>query len=225
MTGGATLLLTRPEAQSKAFLKDCEIVLGRNVPCVISPIFDIVPVGSVPDLSNSGTIIVTSGHAVRRLSNSIQGRSVVTVGAATADLARSFGAEAVAFGETAQDILDRGRELVPPVLVCRGVHARLELADELSGRGVDANEAVIYDQFAKPMTKRAVDLLAGVDPVIVPVFSPRSAALLAEYETRAPITVVAISDAAKSAWIGRGKVQVANHPTAQSMCDAVTAIL
>lgn len=219
------LLLIRPKAQSEAFLADCEARLKRRIDAVISPIIEIKPLGNGLDLDGFGTVIFSSGNGVRQLSDKLAGRKVVTVGHATAEIAWSFGAEATAFGETARDLLDRARELVPPVLVCRGVYTRVDLAAELRAQGIPADSATVYDQIAQPLTSDASDLLNGSAPVVVPLFSPRSAALLSQHSYAAPLNVITISDAVKAAWIGEPVAMVAKAPTSKAVCELVTVAL
>lgn len=219
------LLLIRPKAQSEAFLADCEARLKRRIQAVISPIIDIRPLGNVPDLDGFGTVIFSSANGVKQLSDRLVGRKVVTVGHATADVARSFGADATAFGETASDLLDRAADLEPPVLVCRGVHSRVDLAAELQIQGISAKAVVVYDQVELPMTSEALAVLNGNKPVVVPLFSPRSAALLSQQPHSAPLKVFAISDAVKAAWIGEPLAMVAKAPTSKAVCDLVTVAL
>jgi len=219
------LLLIRPKAQSEAFLADCEARLERQIDAVISPIIDIKPLGVDPDLDGFRTVIFSSGNGVRQLADRLAGRNVVTVGRATAEIARSFGAEVSAFGETAADLLDRAHELVPPVLVCRGVHTRVNLAVELQAQDIAADSAIIYDQVARPLTSDATDLLNGPTSVVVPLFSPRSAALLSQYPHAAPLNVIAISNAVKAAWIGNSVASVAKAPTSKAVCDLVSVAL
>ena len=222
---GPTLLLTRPEAQSKSFLADCERRLGRRIPAVISPVMDIIPVGEPPDLNDFATIVVTSGNAVRQLGDNLEGRRVLTVGEATAALARGQGARAEALGETAEAFLERVEEVTFPAIACRGQHARCNLADRLSAKGGPTVDAVLYDQVPRPLSRAAQALLAGSSQVVVPVFSPRSAELLSRFAAAAPIIVLAISEAARTAWKGDAEFRVAERPTAESMCDLVVSAL
>ncbi len=219
------LLLIRPKVQSLAFLADCEARLGRRIDAVVSPIIDIEPIGEIPDLDGYGTVIFTSSNAVRQMSENLKGRLVATVGDATAELARSLGADATVFGETANDLLDRAEALVPPVLICRGVHARVDLQAELTARGVAATSVIVYDQVARSLTPLAVDLLSGSNPVILPLFSPRSAMLLSREPLRAPMNVIAISEAVKAAWTGASIARVAKEPNSKAVCDLVTEAL
>ena len=217
-----TLLLTRPEAQSRAFLHQCEAAVGRRLPTVVSPVMEIERIGELPDLDGYGTSVFTSGNGVRSAleTGSLTGRTVATVGKKTADLAKAAGADAVPLGEDVDGFIAGAGDLTGPVLLCRGVHSRGDLAERLRGLGLAVDEAVIYDQAARALSSAALSLLAGTNPVIVPIFSPRSAALLAGYgEITAPVTVIAMSRNVADAWSGPGEVLVAEKPTSEAMCS------
>ncbi len=225
MKTGPTLLLTRPLAQSTTFLEQCTIRLGRPIKSVISPILRIEPIGDPLNWPATHTIVVTSSNAVRRLADSLNGRAVAAVGEATAKLAREYGADAKCLGETADAFLKRADQLSSPVLVARGVHTRIDLASALSTRGISAESVIVYDQIEELLSPEALALLAGSQPVAVPVFSPRSAALLGAYPNNAPLTVLAISTAVADAWPGHAEIKVALRPDADEMCDLVTEVL
>ncbi len=217
----ATLLLTRPEPQSRAFLAECEIAMQRRLPVVISPLLRIEPLGEVPDLEPFDTIILTSGNGVARLGSALAGRHVVTVGEKTAALARESGAAAVALGENVEAFLEQASKIKDRVLFCRGVHSRGDLAEKLTGFGVRVEEAVLYHQAAVPLSNAACLLLEGAAPVIAPVFSPRTAKLLSANQISAPITVLAISAATAQAWTAGGQIRTANAPDSASMQELV----
>jgi uroporphyrinogen-III synthase len=217
-----TLLLTRPEAQSKAFLISCEKAAGRRLPAIISPVMSISHMGELPDLDNYATIIFTSGNGVKAAleTTSLKGRRIATVGQRTAELAQSAGASAVSLGDDVEAFLGAIDELAGPVLLCRGTHTRGNLAERMRQAGLSVDEAVIYDQETLPLSVAARSLLAGDAPVIAPVFSPRSASLLAGYGVvNAPITVVAMSRNVAEAWTGPGKIVIADKPTSDAMCE------
>ena len=218
----ATLLLTRPEPQSQAFLAECEAEMKRRLPVVISPLLRIENIGDIPDLDNFDTIILTSGNGVARLGPALAGRRVFTVGERTAALARAHGAEASALGENVEAFLDHATEIKGKALFCRGVHSRGELAARLVSGGVEIEEAVLYDQVAVPLSNAASLLLTGEDPVVAPVFSPRTARLLSASLITAPLTVLAISPATAKAWTSRGRILIAETPDAFAMRGLVT---
>lgn len=222
-----TLLLTRPEAQSLVFLEQCEALAGRKLPAVISPILRIEAIGELPRLDDYATLIFTSGNGVRCLAEraDLKGRKVRTVGNRTADLARSFGADAKALGDDSEAFVKAAR-LKGPVLLCRGTHGRGDLIGQLRARGIQIEEAVIYDQVEQQLSPAAKLLLAGNSPVLVPVFSPRSAGLLAQHTPiKAPVTLLAISANAADAWTGPGRILIAKTPTADSLCALAIGLI
>ena len=221
-----TLLLTRPEPQSRGFLNQCEAAAGRRLPAVITPLMEIVPTGVVPELDRFETILFTSGNGIRCLRDvaRLTKRSVCTVGERTAELARSLGADAVSIGEDVESFLANADQIAGPALLCRGEHSRGEVASRLAERGVEVEEAVIYDQVAQPLSTAGIRLLAGEGPVIAPIFSPRTAVLLGRHAViTAPLTVVAMSRNVAEAWAGPGTVQVAERPTSAAMCARTLA--
>ena len=181
----------------------------------------IEPVGDLPEMRGFETVIVTSRNAVRRLGKALQGRRVATVGEATAESAREFGADATCHGETLDEFLTKAEKLIGPLLHCRGVHSRGKLAETLRAKGFDAAEAVIYDQVEIPLNGAARELLNGNSKVCAPVFSPRSARLLSGHEFSADMNIVAISQNTAEAWGSTGHISVAEEPTANAMCKAV----
>lgn len=181
--------------------------------------------GTVPDLNLYNTIIVTSGNGVTRLKNHLAGRNVVTVGEKTAELARRNGATATSLGENVATFLQRADQIKGTAFLCRGTHSRGNIVNTLTSRGIAAEEAILYDQIEQQPNAAALDLMSGKTPIVAPVFSPRTASLLAAHTITAPITVLAISQAATEAWSGPGKVHVAAHPDAKSMLQLVRATI
>ncbi|MCG6883667.1 MAG: uroporphyrinogen-III synthase [Silicimonas sp.] len=215
--GGRVLLLTRPEAQSRVFLAECQAHMRRGVSCVISPVMRIVRTRLDVDLSGFRTVIVTSSNAI---SKELAGKRVATVGEATAERARAVGADARCLGETVSAFLKRIGEIEGPALYLRGVHSRGDLAERARAEGVRVEDVVAYDQVAIALTDAAQNVLQG-GRAVVPVFSPRSAALVARYPVADGTRIVAISAAAAEAWTGAGIVTVAARPDRLAMLDAV----
>ncbi len=219
-----TLLLTRPDAQSRAFLAECEASLGARIPAVVAPLIRIIDIGELPDLDQYEMLIVTSAHAVWRLAEvgALRGRQVACVGEVTAALARQQGASANALGADAADFLAEARQLKSPCLYVRGMHVRVDLVAELAERGVTAQEAIVYDQIAQPLGRAGEALLEGVAEVVAPLFSARTAELLGRSsDIRAPMRVIAMSEGVAAAWGGGGMVEIVSEPTSAAMCAAV----
>jgi uroporphyrinogen-III synthase len=77
------------------------------------------------------------------------------------------------------------------LLHIRGAHSRGDLTARLTQAGLNARDHVLYDQLQMPLNAEARALLFGPDTVIMPLFSPRSAALVAQQlsgSSRGPMT-------------------------------------
>ena len=86
---------------------------------------------------------------------------------------------------------------------------------------------VVYDQLSQPLSDAARQALAGMAPVILPLFSPRSARILSEQVTqaRAPLWLVPISPAAAARWqAGQARMLVADTPDAGGILRAIGAL-
>jgi len=94
-----------------------------------------------------------------------------------------------------------------------GDHVAGDLAGLIGLIGPQITPDVIYRQHAQGLSEAAQALLAGDAPVLLPVFSPRSARLLAPdlEKARAPLCLAAMSHA------------VARALPVQAACDLVTA--
>jgi uroporphyrinogen-III synthase len=222
-----TILLSRPERQSREFEALLRKRLDPCPPIVVSPILEIVP---LPIVANPAPrfLVLTSVHAAAALSRagSLAGLPAYCVGDRTAEAAQAAGAAAISAGGTAAELVALILDIRPegPGLYLRGRHAATDIAGEISSAGIETHEEVAYDQEARPLTAPGRALLAGKGTILVPVFSPRSARLLAEQcrDAAAPIRVVAISRAAAEAWgEPRQIAAVAERPDAPAMADAV----
>ncbi|SMH44424.1 uroporphyrinogen-III synthase [Maritimibacter sp. HL-12] len=212
----ATLLLTRPEAQSRAFAEK----LGTGAPVVIAPVMEIVGTGVQPDLSTYHGVILTSANALRFLPG-LHGVRAWCVGEHTAGAARAQGAQVMRVADDAEDLL-AGFNGSGPLLHLRGEHARGNVAQRLTSAGIVTHEAVIYRQVPRELTDEARRLIEGEGKVILPLFSPRSAVLLAKQVMRigSGLEVIAISPAVAEAWCaetGSEAIEVCERPTGAEM--------
>lgn len=220
-----TVLLTRPEPDSHAFLDALAARLGRRPAAVVSPLVEIRPHGKVPPLAGYEAVFVTSRNAVRVAGAALAGRRVLTVGEATAAAARDAGAEAACLGQDLDDLLDRLPPLAGPVVHLRGRETRGDLAGALASRGIAADEAVIYDAAALALNDDARRLLAEPGRVLAPVFSPRSMRLLVAAAGDARPEVVALSPAVAEVAAPLPVAAVAREPTRAAMLDALLAAM
>jgi uroporphyrinogen-III synthase len=221
-----TLLLTRPRAQSQTFADQCRAA-GFADDIVIAPILEITgrPLASAPA---PGTMLIfTSVNGVHQASaqHDLRGFHAIAVGAATGQAARAAGLSCTVADGDAEALfaLLQARHDTAPLLHLRGAHATGDLVARLRAAGQRADEAVVYDQVACALSDHALAVLAGPMPVIAPLFSPRSARLLAEAAQGATARLypIAISVAAAAAWGGPPPAQVVPHPDAAHMLAAV----
>lgn len=228
------LLLTRPRPESQRFLR----MLQQTMPhlrAVISPLIDIVLQPPPPDVADTaGGLIFTSLNGVRGFVKGCARRDlpVWCVGARTASRARAAGFTQIhtASGD-ARALLDlltgtpsARSPRAAPLLHLRGAHVAAPIAARLVDLGLPARDHVVYDQQPVPLDSAAAALMAGADPVVAPIFSPRTARLfVAELEAlsgpSAELHVVAISDAAAAPLTGLEAVHlsVADQPNAEAV--------
>jgi uroporphyrinogen-III synthase len=227
------LLLTRPIAQSKRFLRQCEEALGRPVTAVISPVIGIKSRPLTIDPVRFAGVVFTSENAVTALGQPDWSRGVTAwcVGRSTAEAAATAGFTALSAEGDAQALLSRILADRPagPLLHLGGAQLASEIAAELTQAGVPAETAVVYDQVAVPLTIEARTLLSAPHgAVVLPLFSPRSARL-----ARAGVAIVApgvvplaMSENVARAWGTTPPVaKVAVEPTAAAMRALVLAEL
>ncbi|EYD74187.1 Uroporphyrinogen-III synthase [Rubellimicrobium mesophilum DSM 19309] len=221
MDGTARLLLTRPEPAARRFLAACEAVRGRPIPAILSPILEIRPV-EVRLAELPAALILTSENGVARAREiGLGGCPAWCVGPRTAEAARAAGFQAIEAGPDAEGLVAALLAARPegPLLHLRGEHARGDVAERLRGAGLDAREVVAYRQDALPPSAGARAALDGAGPLVAPLFSPRSAAMLATWSPRAPLHVVAMSEAVAEAAraMTPDRLRVAPSPEAGAM--------
>ncbi|WP_226623984.1 uroporphyrinogen-III synthase [Alloyangia pacifica] len=177
------LLLTRPRAASERFLGALRDGGVSGFTPVLSPLIEVETTGPLPEMTGVTGLIFTSANGVRAYAG-LGGEPLslcYAVGEATARAARDICMDPkVAQGDAAAlralvlEEAPGGR-----LLHLRGTHARGDLAARLTAAGQPCAEAVIYDQPTRRLSSGAVSALRGQLPVVVPLFSPRSAAVFA----------------------------------------------
>jgi uroporphyrinogen-III synthase len=222
------ILLTRPTAQSQRFARDLRRAVPFALRITISPVLmpvllpDAVPPGPV------AALIFTSETGV--LAYAAQSARIASlaycVGDRTARAARALGLRAVSADGDAETLIALVKSQAPNgrLLHLRGQDARGDVAPRLTVAGVHTDAAIVYDQQPCPLTPAALRLLRGRAPVILPLFSPRSARLFAaSVEPVAPLRIVAMSRAVADAIAPAlgADVAIAARPTSEAMIAAV----
>lgn len=227
-----TILLTRPEAASARFAHALRNRLGAAVDILIAPLTRIEWLDVALDMTDVDSLIFTSRNGVAAYLRATGRRDVpcFAVGDATAALAQKAGMVATSCQGDAEALIaqvlaraDAGR-----VLHVRGRHSRGDVAARLTAAGRPTREVVMYDQQAMGLTEAAQEVLDGDTPVIVPLFSPRSAAqFVAEHRGKAPLLIAAMSGAVAEAAapVKAAAMQVAARPDAEAMLEVLAGLV
>ena len=227
-----TVVITRPEAAGLRFADQLRERLGCGVVVELSPLMRIENIGDLPDLGLIRTLIFTSGNGVQAYAAMTDRRDIpcYCTGDATALAARNEGMVATSCAGTADDLVARilADRTGGPCLHIRGEHGVGDVANRLRDAGVMTDQAILYRQVPQPASPAADALLRGEAPVILPLFSPRSARIVfAVAEVSAPVTIVALSPNVAAALPATfsGAVIVAHRPDVAAMLDAVERVI
>ena len=214
------IIITRPRAEGLRFAKALHAVLGEAAPIVIAPAFKIEPLAfEVP----SNGVVFTSRHAVTQAARAkLTGLRAWCVGDKTAQAATRAGFDARSANGTADDLVDLilASGETGPLTHIRGAHTRGDIAARLTAGGCPCDAVIAYDQTPVPLPAEVRAMIEGADRVIIPLFSPRTTALVLDKVVLGPqITLVAISSAAA----GGHDAEIAKTPDAKGMIDATVA--
>lgn len=217
------VLITRPEPQASRFAAELSARLGDSVRAVVSPL--MAPVFLSPSLPDAAALVLTSESAVQALPG-LRGplpKRAFCVGGRTAEAARSAGLEAISAEGDAKALaaLILSGPIDGPLLWLRGDDTAGDLAGTLDRVGVRLEQALVYRQDPRPLSPEAQALLREQGPVIVPLFSPRTARLFtgAATEGTAALHLCSLSaavDQAASALAARSRT-IANRPTGDAL--------
>lgn len=229
-----SVLLTRPEPQSRRFAEQVRNRLGPGTRIVIAPLLRIDPLPVLPVLAPGEVPVFTSESGVACWA-CLGGRCAgpaFAVGGRSAAVARRHGFAPVTEGPgDGAGLAARIAAEVPPGTRLRhlhGTHVAGDLVAALRARGLAAEATAIYDQAALPLSVEARALLAERGPVLVPVFSPRSARLLAPdlAKATAELRLAAISPAVAEVLPvqSAGKVAVAARAEAEAVLNLLAEL-
>ena len=233
-----TLVLTRPEPQASRFARLLGKTYGDSLRVLISPLMQpryLQP--ELPDRPYTALILTseTGAEAARRISAAGQGlpRLAYCVGDRTASVAADCGFLPVSAQGDADALvaLIAAQRGAGPLLFLHGAETRGAVTARLNSAGIETDSAVVYDQIACPLTEEARASLTLPDPVLLPLFSPRTARLFADQmqgiAPRAPLWVAALSPAVASeaGSLAPERLEIARTPDAPSMLQALAALM
>ena len=216
------ILLTRPKAAADVFVHQLKEA-GIDTDVLVSSVQGIKKANFEEPNTLAGAIF-TSRNGVE----AVKGRDAPCwcVGAATADAARAKGWQAVSADGDAEAVFKRIIADRPSgrLVHFRGTYARGNLAERLSEEGINAHEVVVYKQISLPLSQTARTRLARENPVILPLFSPRSAAQLVQQGPfTAPLWVIAMSEtvAGEAVALSPARMEISTTPDSAGMIAAI----
>ena len=230
-----SFLLTRPAAASARFARSLKESFGADIHVVISPLMTAVFLTHPLPPGPFDAVILTSetaAEAARRISAEQVSLPVraFCVGDRTAQVATEAGFLTLSAAGDADALVALIQSRLPHArfLHLRGRDGRGNIAERLNSGGSETYEAIVYDQRPCPLNAAATALLAGPDPIILPLFSPRSADLMVQTgPARAPLWVAALSPAVAvhAAPLKPDRIAIAAQPNAASMLQTLHCFL
>ncbi|KQI73882.1 hypothetical protein AN191_01865 [Loktanella sp. 5RATIMAR09] len=219
------MILTRPEAQSDSFAGEVRACWSGPLEVVISPLLRIVPMA--PRIGSVDAVIFTSANGVEAAErlNIPKGVPAWCVGEKTGALAQGAGF-VPHIGPGDADGLIASIIAAQPngrLVHLRGKHARGAVKDRLRAAGLDCADFIAYDQQPQMLNNDAKRALDAQEPVIFPLFSPRTATILHQQGPfSAPVHVIALSQAVADGFGGGSarQVTVATRPDMPAMLTA-----
>lgn len=175
------VILTRPEPESRDLAEE---LARRGIASVIAPLLAIRPTGTgLGDAAAYVAAVATSGNGVDGLAAATPRRAMplFAVGGATAERARRLGFAPVFAAAGTGDalvglIVDRLQAGDGPILWASGDEVRVDLANELGGRGFRVDRLVVYRaEPVEALPEAAARALADGTADAVLFFSPRTA--------------------------------------------------
>jgi uroporphyrinogen-III synthase len=231
---GIPVLVTRPRAQAESFAQKLTARFGSRVRPFVAPLME--PQFLSPPLPEGpfAAVIFTSAQGVEgavRLQAELP-RPAYCVGRATAVAATAAGFDA---RSSDGDVADLAEDLVSGAktgrfLYLRGVDTAGELENLLIAKGIPGVSLQVYLQKALPLEGESLSLLRQPGPVILPLFSPRSARIFRDAcpaDAHANLAIVAMSAAVATAASGipHSALVIAARPDADAMLDAIESLL
>ena len=233
--GAPSILLTRPVQQSERFAGQLRDKFGTAQAIVIAPVLHVRYLQPALPRRWPPGLVFTSETGVAALRDLVGNLGGIAwcVGNRTAEAARHAGFQAFSANGDAAALLAMLQEagVRGPLLHVRGVDTAGHLATTLESAGIQTDELIVYRQEEVALSPQAEALLEGRGCVIVPLFSPRTARIVAgnrAVSTRnCPLWVAALSAAVASAAVAARaeRVDTATQPTAEALLDTIARLL
>lgn len=226
-----TILLTRPLPQSERFAREIAAQIG-HVPVMISPLFQARFLQQPPRAAQ-GAVIFTSETGVAAAvagGHVCPGQIAYCVGSRTAQAAAQAELNPLDAKGDWRDLALLIQSHCPrgPVTFFCAQDAPTHLETALGHAGYVVARVDVYTQDILDLSAAAAEVLRGDAPVILPLFSPKNAQVLARNlpYSPAPLWLACISAASLSAFDGAyARSAIAHRPNAAALLDAIINLL
>ena len=223
------LMVTRPIESAQGFVKAVKSQAKSPFQTVNSPALRIDPI-DVPEIGQVDTLVLTSSNGVKRAAEiGLCPVECFCVGEKTTKLAQNLGLGAKLAGHDAEALVQTLMEVRPSgqIVHLSGQHTRGAVVERLKSVGLNARRVIAYHQKILEPTAEAKGAFMGTIPVVLPMFSPRSAALVIKQPINAPLHVIAMSDAVREVLPqGFGStIKVVDHPDEDHMVSSTAQVL
>ena len=223
------LLLTRPLDGNERFCSNIKHLLNR---CEIldNPIQKIEFLPAADEVKKKSILIFTSINGLRSAEKyNLINKKCFVVGENTKRVATSLGYEVLGFASNQENLLKLIKSNKPSenMVHIRGKHTVGNLCDSLKRSAVSCMDIVGYNQKPLKIKKKTLQKIQSGKPVILPIFSSRTAELLKSNLDLTGFNIVAISEAVEKILEGieLGELVISEQPDLKSMQEATLAIL
>ena len=223
------LLLTRPLGGNERF---CLKIKHLLYSCEIldNPIQKIDFLPSLSKVNKNSVLIFTSANGLRAAKkHNLINKKCFVVGANTKKIAVSFGYDVLGFSKDQENLLKliKSKKPTESMVHIRGKHTVGNLCDALKRNQFSCLEVIGYNQEPLKIKKQNLQKIHSGRPVILPIFSSRSAELLQSNLDLTGFNVIAISEAVAKIITGveLGELVISKKPDLSSMQEATLAIL
>ena len=223
------LLLTRPLDGNERF---CLKIKHLLYSCEIldNPIQRIDFLPSLSKVNKNSVLIFTSANGLRAAKkHNLINKKCFVVGANTKKIAVSFGYDVLGFSKDQENLLKliKSKKPTESMVHIRGKHTVGNLCDALKRNQFSCLDIIGYNQEPLKIKKQNLQKILSGRPVILPIFSSRSAELLQSNLDLTGFNVIAISEAVAKIVSGveLGELVISKKPDLNSMQEATLAIL
>ena len=223
------LLLTRPLDGNERF---CLKIKHLLYSCEIldNPIQKIDFLPSLSKVNKNSVLIFTSANGLRAAKkHNLINKKCFVVGSNTKKIAASFGYDVLGFSKDQENLLNliKSKKPTESMVHIRGKHTVGNLCDALKRNQFSCLDIIGYNQEPLKIKKQNLQKIHSGRPVILPIFSSRSAELLQSNLDLTGFNVIAISEAVAKIVTGveLGELVISKKPDLNSMQEATLAIL